>query len=391
MKVHYDSRAACWFQTDNNNLTFGGEKKQLIQKMNNRKSTFSLDLNLINNHAGPLIGILAGRKLDSSLTGNGALFIKLQEVLVNLGGVSFVFTPEDAGKEGIDGYLYHPEEKKWLKIKAPYPDVVYNRTPFRKLEEANAFKALVQGLVIKKIPFFNPSFIDKYELYLLLNKHPVLKNHIPATILANDKASLQQFLEKYKSIYLKAARSARGKGIFKLVSTSTEKFLLLGNKLEVAYKSFDDFWNAMGLSLESNHYIAQESIAAATYKGKRFDFRILAHGINSEYTVTGIGIRQSGINEITTHIPNGGMILDYRLVKKKEHDDFIHSLVMHAGRWLSEHWGYFGEFSIDAGISESGQYYIYEINSKPMSFDEDEIEKNKINRLCELFFQLAGY
>ena len=59
------------------------------------------------------------------------------------------------------------------------------------------------------------------------------------------------------------------------------------------------------------------------------------------------------------------------------------------GKALSEQFGYFGEFSIDAGISQSGNYYIYEVNSKPMSFDENEIEERKISQLCRLFFQLT--
>lgn len=391
MKVHYDSKYECWFQTGNDNLTFGGEKKRLIQNRNTSSSSFSFDFRLKNNHVGPLIGILAGRKLDSSLTGNGALFIKLQKALVKHGGLSFVFTTEDAGSGEIKGYLYHPDEEKWLRIKAPYPDVIYNRTPFRRLEEAKSFKVLVQDLKMKDIPFFNPSFIDKYELYLLLNNHPYLKNHLPATILANSKASLTSFLEKFNSIYLKASGSARGKGIFKLNMEEKEQIHLIGNNVVEKYNSIDNFWEARGDLLQSNHYIAQESIAAKTFQGKRFDFRILAHGIHSEYTVTGVGVRQAGIQEITTHIPNGGMVLDYNLVKKKEHDDFIQSAVTHAGKWLSENWGYFGEFSIDAGISETGHYYIYEINSKPMSFDEYDIEENKISSLCRLFFQLAGY
>jgi hypothetical protein len=62
-------------------------------------------------------------------------------------------------------------------------------------------------------------------------------------------------------------------------------------------------------------------------------------------------------------------------------------VVEEAGKWLTDHWGFFGEFSIDAGVSSKGNYYLFEINSKPMSFDEQEIEKKRIKNLCRLFFQ----
>ena len=143
--------------------------------------------------------------------------------------------------------------------------------------------------------------------------------------------------------------------------------------------------------LKEKNYLAQEEIKSRTYDGKRFDFRILAHAENDHYKVTGIGIRQSQKQEITTHIPSGGKLLPYQLLQTEDHDLFIQTIVEQIGQALSEQFGFFGEFSIDLGISQTGKYYIYEVNSKPMSFDENEIEERKIVHLCRLFLQLTGY
>ncbi|MBR8645638.1 hypothetical protein KEH51_21385 [[Brevibacterium] frigoritolerans] len=43
--------------------------------------------------------------------------------------------------------------------------------------------------------------------------------------------------------------------------------------------------------------------------------------------------------------------------------------------------GFLGEFSIDIGEDESGSLFIYEVNSKPMQFDEEEIETNRLLHL----------
>ncbi len=157
------------------------------------------------------------------------------------------------------------------------------------------------------------------------------------------------------------------------------------------YRSFQSFWNHWEAVLKEKNYLAQEEINPAHYHGKRFDFRILAHAENDGYSVTGVGIRQSQKQELTTHIPNGGRLLPYHLIQTNEHDQFIQTVVSEIGKALTSVFGYFGEFSIDAGISVSGKYYIYEINAKPMSFDEPEIEKRKMEQLCRLFLQLTDF
>lgn len=51
--------------------------------------------------------------------------------------------------------------------------------------------------------------------------------------------------------------------------------------------------------------------------------------------------------------------------------------------------GFLGEFSIDIGEDESGSLFIYEVNSKPMQFDEVEIETNRLLHLKNLFIELT--
>jgi hypothetical protein len=338
----------------------------------------------------PVIGILTARKKDGSIAGNVPLFIELQKKLISLNGISFIFTIDGVHDHSIEGFTYIPEKVLWERITAPYPDLVYNRIPFRKAEEEIKSTAFFSCLRGKNIPFFNPGFIDKYELYQLFKNHPILHSYMPATITAIDKQNLSSFLTKFQSIYLKPAQSARGNGIFKLVLDTHKKVHFKGLTTSEEFLTFNHFWFEWENKLRQKNYIAQEEIKSSLYDGKRFDFRILAHAENDHFIVTGVGIRQSQIQQITTHIPTGGRLLPYDLVQTVDHDLFIHTMVEQIGEALSEKLGFFGEFSIDAGVSQSGQYYIYEVNSKPMSFDESEIEERKIDHLCQLFQQLTG-
>jgi hypothetical protein len=337
----------------------------------------------------PVIGILTARRSDGTITGNSELFVKLQRKLISLNGISFVFTYEDVGKDIIAGIQFDPELNRWIKGQFPFPDLVYNRIPFRKTEQLDECQQFFSLLKKKNIPFFNPCFIDKFELYQLLKEHPVLMNHLPDTLLVTANEELYSFLDRHKSIYLKPANASKGKGIFRLKLDSENALILQGRKTTQSFQSFLHFWEKWHEVLLLKPYLAQEEINSAEYDGFRFDFRILAHADAGEYTVTGIGIRQSQEQDLTTHIPSGGRMLPYEELQTATHDEFIHSIVSPIGTALSEQFGYFGEFSIDAAVSTTGHYYIFEVNSKPMSFDEPDIEARKIDQLCSLFHQLT--
>lgn len=339
----------------------------------------------------PVIGILTARNKDGSIAGNGTLFIELQKKLISLNGISFIFTLEGVHQDSIDGYVFIPERDVWEKITAPFPHLVYNRIPFRRSEEELKTSMFFASLKEKNIPFFNPGFIDKSELYHLFKNHPFLHTFLPATIPATDKQKLSAFLSHYHSIYLKPSQSARGNGIFKLALDTSSNVHVKGLKGNDEFATFDHFWEEWESRLLEKNYLAQEEIKSILYEGKRFDFRILAHAEKNYYKVTGIGIRQSQKQDLTTHIPSGGRLLPYEVFQNEEYDLFIETVVQHIGAQLSETFGFFGEFSIDMGISQSGQFYIYEVNSKPMSFDESNIEERKIEHLCQLFLQLTTH
>ncbi len=343
-----------------------------------------------NSQASPLIGIMTAQKANGTIAGNGLLFTELQKRLISVNGISFIFTLEGVEKDGIYGYLYHPMQNRWIKDKFPFPDLVYNRIPFRKTEMTERCQSFFTLLKVKQIPFFNPCFLDKKELYEWLKHHPLLKRFLPKTILVSGKVDLFQFFSTHSSIYLKPAHSSRGKGIFRLKQAGPKEILLEGIKGIETFQEFDDFWERKSGELLGKTYLAQVDIQPKEFEGKRFDFRILAHAIKDDYAVTGIGIRQSQEQDVTTHIPSGGRLLPYDSLKSAAHDQFIATIVPEMGKALSEQFGFFGEFSIDAGVSKTGKYYIYEVNSKPMSFDEPEIEARRIDRLCSLFLQLAS-
>lgn len=388
MIVYYDARTESWFHTvQHQRYTFGSEETHLLFRESPTPTSIPFTVESSQLNLGPLVGILAGRKGKESIVGNGTLFKKIQESMAEHHGIAFIFTLDDIEQNRIKGHVYLPEKKSWFKVYSPFPHIVYNRLPFRKLEESVKYQSARRLFQEKKVCFFNPSFIDKYELYKILKKEPTLEKFLPKTILVEDKEMLRNFLDKYEQIYVKPANSAKGKGIFK-IRKNAATIVVTEYSRKLFFPSLEAFWTEYESTFLKKNYIAQEEITPLLYEGNRFDFRILAHFDGQSYQVSGVGVRQSGKQNVTTHVPNGGRILDFNEVKRPGDEQFIEKIVNLCGEILSQQLGFFGEFSIDAGLTDKREYVIYEINSKPMSFDEEHIEKERIDSLMALFYQL---
>jgi hypothetical protein len=239
----------------------------------------------------------------------------------------------------------------------------------------------------KGIPFFNPCFIDKYDLTTLFKEDPQLRPFLPATIPLEERMILADFLEEHRTIYLKPCLSSKGKGIYRLHLASDKQIQVYSIDNSYIFQNYDSFWEWWKTSKQATKtYIVQKAIKFATFEGNRFDSRVLCHFDEGIYKVTGVGIRISKSQNVTTHLPNGGTYISYQLLQTKEHDQFINTITPLIGKALTNRYGFFGEFSIDAGISTSGDYFVYEVNSKPMSFEEEHIEENKLIKLCKLFY-----
>lgn len=354
------------------------------------KETLSFPFKNKHGNLGPLVGVMTSMSKEMALAGNSSLFQSLQKLIRERNGLVVVFPPETVVKDGLTGLTFLPETNIWIPVKTPLPHLVFNRVPFRKAEQQQAFKDAANYFIALGIPFFNPAFLNKNTLYAIFASHPSLRKHMPESISVKTMIQLAAFLEKHQGIYLKPAASSKGIGIFRLRQ--------LNGHIEVKSRSHrnmftnvEEFWKVKSRQLLKHDYIAQKEIKPAAIDGKRFDFRVHAHDGLNGYEVTGIGIRQSEQEDLTTHVPNGGIVLPYRKIKHPRHDEFFAWAVKEIGQLLTKKLGYFGEFSLDAALTEEEEYVIFEVNSKPMSFDETQIEEKRILALVDLFFRKTGF
>jgi hypothetical protein len=392
LRYHIESKEWTYEAKADENISFGFNKIQIRPTPSSSvpQQTHLFTLKNKQGNLGPLVGIMTSMSKEMALAGNGSLFKSLQDELVKRNGMAVVFPPETVVKDGLTGVTFSPETNKWIPVKTPLPHIVFNRVPFRNAEQQQAFKDAIDYFCALGIPFFNPAFINKNKLYSIFARHDQLNKLLPESICVKTLIQLAAFLEKHQGIYLKPASSSKGIGIFRLRHRNG-RIELESHSHRLEFPGLKEFWLAKSRHLLEYDYIAQKEIRPAAIGGKRYDFRVHAHDGLNGYEVTGIGIRQSEKQDLTTHVPKGGIVLPYNIVKNPRHDAFFAWAVKEIGQLLTEELGYFGEFSLDAGLTEEGEYAIFEVNSKPMSFDESQIEEKRIITLVDLFLRKTGF
>ncbi|MER2060659.1 MAG: YheC/YheD family protein [Niallia sp.] len=391
MNIYYDSEKENWYTASTGNYFFGSSNNPL-STANPHPNHIAFPIVKNGKKIGPLIGIMVARNKQNKLIGNSALFMGLLKQLQQYsGGIIIIFPPDNLQKNQLTGYIFCSTRNKWIKAITPLPNIVYNRVPFRKTEKQDVFQTAVSFLKEKGIPFFNSSFINKWDLYELFNEYPMLSEHLPKTSLLEGKENFVTFFLAYNSIYLKPVEGYKGKNIYRIRRENDHSISISTTEGTAFFSSLDELWNQYQEEWLDKNYLIQEEIDGALYNGSRYDFRLLVIFEDNRYVLTGVGVRQSKQQDVTTHIPSGGKMLAYHEVQQKEHDLFFEKLVNHCGTILTKKYGFLGEFSIDACVDKKGNYYLFEINAKPMLFDEEEIEEKRCQQLIKLFYTLTNF
>ncbi|MFA8439076.1 YheC/YheD family protein [Pueribacillus sp. YX66] len=329
-----------------------------------------------------LVGILSGDRKQKGFSGDETFFRNIQDELTTRGGKCFVFTPLGIQEKTIEGFVF--ENNGWKKKTFPYPSVVYNRLPSQKAEKKlNAFfKRLQQD----HIPYFNPRFIDKWEMYERLVNVQKLDIHLPRTEILTDSEKAFTFLKKHSFIYVKPINGKTGNGIVTLMYQDENNIVLKTQSHSKIITSRDVYHFFSTLIRQSQTgFILQQGITLNEWNEQKYDFRILLLKPHIEWKVIGIGVRATNINNITTHTLRGGTILPLDRIRPKVNVKKLTIIVEQIVTELNRLFPTFKECSLDIGRDEDGNFWLFEMNTKPMSFDEQDIERKRIVELVNAF------
>ncbi|ALS26884.1 endospore coat-associated protein [Paenibacillus sp. 32O-W] len=332
---------------------------------------------------GPLIGILTDSDLKSSSAPFGSRTGFIRQ-LIRLGekkAYFFAFTPRDINwqKETVNGHFLNAQGG-WYRKTVPLPDVVYNRLPSRRAETSLSIASLREHFVRRKIPFFNWSFLNKSDVYKMLDQDVEALKHLPESVSGPSAEKIKEMLEKHHFVYLKPTGGSLGIGIYRLTYHPKRGYFARyrsGNSNVLL--RFSKFQNLIRM-LQNRHggrlgsYVAQQGIRLIEIDNCPIDFRFHMHkNGRNEWVPAGIGAKKAGRGSVTTHIKNGGSLLTPEQALNRAFGNRAAEVLEKAKRVavrLSEaiernYPHRLGELGLDIGIDKDGEVWMFEANAKP--------------------------
>lgn len=329
-----------------------------------------------------------------------------------------------ATEKGIFMYFFYPQGFNWAKETVightcsysnsktgewergtfPLPDIVYNRLSYRKNESQREVQDLLFKLEMNpNIYLFNSRFLNKWEVHNTLSRNSLSVDLVPETQLFN-KDNLGCLLKKYPELFVKPTNNSIGKGIIKIKHRFDDCYLFQQVDSETKWNRCNST-NQLYRSLKStinneDKYMIQKGIDLATFDGRVFDLRTeVQKDGKGKWVFTGVGVRVAARGKFVTHVPNGGSKADYNEVInrvfgyaiKEDLDRQLMNIssvipyVLEKSLALS-----LGIISIDIGINKTGIMQVIEVNSKPASFDENDIRRRHLNNLNDYFLYLVN-
>ncbi|HSW10136.1 MAG TPA: YheC/YheD family protein [Bacillota bacterium] len=355
---------------------------------------------------GPLIGVMtsfaASRPRvtaclgpqDSSLRG-------LARTAAAQGAVVAVFWPGAfrPRRAALWGYVLSPSGARWRRLALPWPDIVYNRVSSRSRERRAGLQAVYRALDARYGPrFFNPGYLDKWNVYRWLRARPDTAAYLPDTVRFGS-GGLRDMTARHPVLYLKQCGGSLGLGIVRIDRLGPSAFLVRhqrgpGKVRRIVARGLGGLRGTVRRMIKTRAYLVQQGIRLATFRGRAYDVRALAQKDDrGRWTVTGMAARVAGRGGIATHVPNGGTrqplltalrfsFASEELVARIAAD--LEQAALTLARGLDEERGNrFGELSLDLAVDYAGRIWVLELNAKPLRFDEDVIRQQAWVRLVQ--------
>lgn len=371
------------------NVTFHREKTNFIYISPDIVKELNLPLNrtlhyFINQdifHIGPLVGVFTAGFTDSLLRPIGErslFFAKLLTAEKSVGVCAFVFGAHlinwDEGT--VTGYFYN-EKEGWTKQDIPLPNVIYDRLPNRRTENHSGIRVIKHRLQNEYlIPWYNPGFFSKWDLYQMLIKDDNLSQYLPETRHQPTFRDIEKMIEKHKHVYIKPANGSLGLGIYQVVSLEDGAYYCRyrdgeENRLQ-KFTSLKKLISYLFRDKNLDHYLIQQGIDLIRFENRAIDFRIHTNRDEAgEWRMTALAAKVAGRGSVTTHLNNGGMIktLEELYPEKEKYEQLLSSLqntVLQLSRAIAERTnGCIGEIGFDIGLDREGRIWLFEANSKP--------------------------
>lgn len=332
-------------------------------------------------HIGPLVGIFTAGFTPFPHRPIGErtnFFSKLLSVKTNVGAIPFVFGEQHINWEvgTISGYFYH--DSNWHNMEVPFPHVIYDRIPNRK-SERNPKLVKVKETLQKDylIPWYNPGFFSKLDIYERLQQDKSAAVYLPETHPFTSFSLIEDMLSKYGHVYLKPINGSLGLGVHQILYDKIQDEYYCryqdrdGVNLLRKFTSLEGLFQTVFANRNLEKMLVQQGIHLLRQEQRPIDFRIHSNKDDAGvWHVTALAAKLAGRGSVTTHARSGGEVKTVLELFQQEESQLYTEKLVHAALLLSNSLsnnmeGIIGEIGFDLGIDKHGDVWLFEANSKP--------------------------
>lgn len=289
-------------------------------------------------------------------------------------GIELIYmNPEGVNKKSktVNGYIYL--NNKWEKVSVPLPSFI-DISPhlFTKKKYKKTLNFLKKNTTLS---IDRRHIILKDELQIKLKKNESLSQFAIPTKHLNNFSDLTDWLKSFETIVAKPVRGLKGKGVYILKQVDANNYILGVNKEEktLSKNELSEFFSN---ELENNNYIMQKYISSKTIDGNPFDCRVhLEKNGKGEWETARNYIRIGIGQKVVSNISQGGAIsrpesflpFNFGEEKAKEIEnklELLAKILPYEIEKITE--STLMNMGVDVGIDQSGNLYVFEINSYPI-------------------------
>lgn len=332
-------------------------------------------------YIGPLLGIFTAGFTPSLVRPIGErtlFFSRLLSVKKTVGIHAFVFGEEHINwQEGtINGLFFNEEE--WVSIEVPFPNVIYDRLPNRRYERKTGLIEIKNRLQKEYlIPWYNPGFFNKLDIYEKLADDPTARQYLPETYPFSSLSLIERMLSDYGHVYLKPVNGSSGAGIHQIIYDKTEnhyycRYQVSGQNRLRKFATLEALFANVFKKRRPNTMLAQQGIHLIRIDQKPVDFRVHTNKDHQgKWNITALAAKIASRGSATTHIRNGGSIKTIQEIfpNKEEQAEIIDKLTeacLTLSKCLEKKVdGIVAEIGFDLGLDRDGKVWLFEANSKP--------------------------
>ncbi|NOU85457.1 YheC/YheD family protein [Paenibacillus sp. LMG 31460] len=230
--------------------------------------------------------------------------------------------------------------------------------------------------------------LAKWNLHRFYSKHSWIAKHLPPTTFYT-RETLSSFLQKYKTIYIKANTQHTGKGIIKAWKTTKGyQFVKVRGKTTFA-SSIEDIHQHIKNTSPQTTFIVQKAIDLAEINSRPFDIRVMMmRDGQCKWNYAGMVVKVAGQGSVVSNVQRGGgyvisieEALKQSLLFNKERIESIKKQLISLSYKIMHYSQKFPFYSfqcgIDLAVDKKGRIWIIEVNLHNPSHGLFNKQKNK--------------